>query len=116
MNYEDRVTKEYIEDALAAAGGAKIAYGTYTGDSTNGRKFVLGFAPKLVIFSGLWEDPAGNDDNGLTFVFAGARLSIRDGGNFTLGSSITLNEDGFTLNSYKYHNLYSRAEHFIAIG
>ena len=34
MNYEDRVTKEYIENALAAAGGAgncKIVYGTYTG-------------------------------------------------------------------------------------
>ena len=52
MNYEDRVTKQYIESALANA-GVRIATGTYTGDgkygsshrnSSNG-----GFAPKLVI-------------------------------------------------------------------
>ena len=47
MNYEDRVTKEYIEDALA--GKCRIVTGTYEGDNTDGRMIRLGFTPKLVI-------------------------------------------------------------------
>ena len=48
MNYEDRVTKEYVEDALANA-GVKMVTGTYTGDGTAMRTFSVGFTPKAVL-------------------------------------------------------------------
>jgi len=47
MNYEDRVTKTYIENALANA-GPKIVTGTYTGDGSATRSFSLGFTPKAL--------------------------------------------------------------------
>ena len=47
MNYEDRITKSYIEDALA--GKCRIVTGSYTGNNTDGRKISVGFTPKLVI-------------------------------------------------------------------
>ena len=48
MNYEDRVTKSYIEDAIAGA-GAKIVMGTYAGDGAASRTISLGFTPKAVL-------------------------------------------------------------------
>ena len=55
MNYEDRVTKEYVENALANA-GLKIATGTYVGTGTCGAEhpnsLTFDFVPKLVfVFS-----------------------------------------------------------------
>ena len=47
MNYEDRVTKEYVEGLLA--NGAKIAYGSYVGDGGTSRTIVFPFPPKLII-------------------------------------------------------------------
>ena len=47
MNYEDRVTKEYIENALANA-GSKIVVGTYTGDGEASQFINLGFTPRAV--------------------------------------------------------------------
>ena len=52
MNFEDRVTKGYIENAIAAAAGAKIAYGSYTGTGAYGAgnaiRLNTGFAPRFV--------------------------------------------------------------------
>jgi len=55
MNIEDRVTKEYVENAIANA-GTKIATGTYTGNWYNnssvsdpGQTITLGFRPKAVL-------------------------------------------------------------------
>lgn len=54
MNYEDRVTKEYIENALGSC--ARIATGSYIGTGEYGTEhpvtLTLGFAPKLVIVAG----------------------------------------------------------------
>ena len=47
MNYEDRVTKEYIENAIANA-GSKIVVGTYTGDGEPSQFIDLGATPKAV--------------------------------------------------------------------
>ena len=47
MNYEDRITKSYLEDALAGA-GVKIAYGTYAGNGAVSRTIDVGFYPKAV--------------------------------------------------------------------
>ena len=41
MNYEDRVTKEYVEGALAGA-GVRLLTGTYTGNGANSRTIDLG--------------------------------------------------------------------------
>ena len=52
MYYEDRVTKQYIENALAGCGNCKIATGSYTGTGTFGQANPTGitfpFAPKFV--------------------------------------------------------------------
>ena len=47
MNYEDRVTKEYIENAIAAK--CEIVFGSYAGDGVYPRTIELGFQPKAVI-------------------------------------------------------------------
>ena len=47
MNYEDRVTKSYIEDVLA--GKCRIVTGSYQGNDTDNRFISLGFTPKLVL-------------------------------------------------------------------
>ena len=51
MNYNDRVTKEYVEGLLA--GGVKVAAGTYTGTGTYGpdhpNSLTFDFTPKLFL-------------------------------------------------------------------
>ena len=51
MNYEDRVTKEYVEDAIANA-GPKFAMGSYVGTGTHGlnnrTSVTFDFVPKMV--------------------------------------------------------------------
>ncbi len=58
MNYEDRITKSYLEDALAGCGNCTIATGSYTGTGTFGSshptQLTFPFQPKLVcIYSGV---------------------------------------------------------------
>ena len=48
MNYEDRVTKEYVENAIAGA-GVKLVTGTYAGNNAATRFIDLGFTPKAVL-------------------------------------------------------------------
>ena len=54
MNYEDRVTKEYVENALAGFGNCKIATGIYTGTGTYGAEhpntLTFPFEPKAIFF------------------------------------------------------------------
>ena len=47
MNYEDRVTKEYLENAIAGA-GPQIVTGSYTGNGEATRLIDLGFTPRAV--------------------------------------------------------------------
>ena len=51
MNYEDRVTKEYLENAIAGA-GPQIVTGTYTGDGAATQFINLGFTPRAVYVGG----------------------------------------------------------------
>ena len=46
MNYEDRVTKEYVENALGSC--ARIVTGTYTGDGEASQFIDLGATPRAV--------------------------------------------------------------------
>ena len=48
MNYEDRVTKEYLENAIAGA-GARIVTGMYTGNGADSQLISLAFTPKAVL-------------------------------------------------------------------
>ena len=56
MNYEDRVTKSYIEDALAGCGNCKIAYGSYVGTgqygAANPNTLTFDFEPKAMFILG----------------------------------------------------------------
>ena len=47
MNYEDRITKEYVEQQLA--GYARVIAGTYLGDGTATRRIDLGVPLKAAI-------------------------------------------------------------------
>lgn len=89
MNFEDRVTKEYIENALAAAGGGncKIVTGTYVGNGAYGasnarridfdaRPIIFIVRPEPIIISGAklfgmrgiaWDSPWGESDRRVTF-------------------------------------------------
>ena len=51
MNYEDRVTKEYVENLLS--GTPKIAAGRYIGNGAAIRVIGCGFTPKIAI---VWRD------------------------------------------------------------
>lgn len=52
MNYEDRVTKEYVEGLLAGCGNCKIFAGSYVGTGTYGESnptsLTFPFTPKLI--------------------------------------------------------------------
>ena len=51
MNYEDRITKEYVEGLLA--GMPKVQFGSYVGTGTYGASnpntIICGFPPKMVV-------------------------------------------------------------------
>ena len=51
MNYEDRITKEYVEGLLS--GGVKIVTGSWTGNGTYGEEhpnvLTFDFEPKLLV-------------------------------------------------------------------
>ena len=47
MNYEDRVTKEHVENAIAAK--CEVVFGSYTGDGNAIKNIDLGFQPKAVL-------------------------------------------------------------------
>ena len=76
MNYEDRVTKEYIEDALAGA-GPKIVTGTYEGDGVAARTISLGFTPKAVLLCSRMGMKNGERISG-GFVIPGMKLYSSD--------------------------------------
>ena len=61
MNYEDRVTKEYVEGLLAGCGNCKIAFGYYIGTGEAGAEHPntlrVNFTPRMLVI-------VGQDDNG----------------------------------------------------
>lgn len=51
MNYEDRITKEYVENAIGD--GLRLITGTYVGDGEETQYIHLGVTPKAL---GVWKD------------------------------------------------------------
>ena len=82
MNYEDRVTKEYIENALAAK--CEVVTGTYVGNSST-KTVTLGFRPKAVLIAeldGTFQESAMMFMDGVTpYSFGGQSLwEVTDSG------------------------------------
>lgn len=118
MNYEDRVTKTYIENAIANA-GAKIAGATYVGDGAAERTFNLGFTPK-VVYTCLNNGTShlGNDNFG-GLAIANYPAVVPDADDFVL---IEIVEGGFTVhnglvnNQCCYTNIENWSYRYVAIG
>ena len=121
MNYEDRVTKEYVEGLLA--GMPKVYAGTYIGTGTYGpgcpTSITFPFTPKLVLL--WWMDctAAGREDTSYaTFLwnyttrmqFGGyASNNVSYSGNTMAvvgsGSAYDSPQAQFNENGYNYHYL-----------
>ena len=54
MNYEDRITKEYVEGAISDGIANAIVCGAYTGDGTASQFIELGFTPRAVLVMSRW--------------------------------------------------------------
>ena len=79
MNYEDRVTKEYVEGLLGAM--PKIATGSYVGDGGESVTIEFPFTPKFVVIC--------------SDTFSGSNYVKRPGGGFTtMGTEDSINLRG----------------------
>ena len=106
MNYEDRVTKEYIENAIANA-GVKMVTGTYTGDGAAERTFSLGFTPRAVIVRVVGTaDPTQVITSDLYFMPVIAVTG-------TSHPTLTIVEGGFRVNKHNFVN--ADGVHFLYI-
>ena len=126
MNYDDRVTKEYVEGLIAGA-GAKIATGSYVGTGEYGENhpnsLTFDFAPKLVYIS----TDIHTDGGEMLFLFRGAPH-----GHFLFGnpayaivqaSNVTWTENGLSwfsigsrANAEYQCNISARTYYYTAIG
>ena len=121
MNYEDRITKEYVEGLIAGA-GAKIVAGKYDGEATNLpyngyqiKTIELGFRAKLLLIT------TGSSFNGATSAMLIDDMNITN----SSGDVLTqITDEGFTVGSAKFqndtiypdlNNLYQHY-HYVAIG
>ena len=122
MNYEDRVTKEYIESALAGA-GVKLVAGTYEGDLTETRFIEIGFTPKLVYVC----TAAGETVNGGTIKSHWGGLALPNKpvvcpGNYSLvevttgGFIVHYKDTAGSTSGYNYRSNYYGEYHYFAIG
>ena len=106
MNYEDRVTKEYIENALANA-GVKIVTGTYTGNGAETRFIDLGFTPRAVVVygrSGIQVGSTGYAFGGLAFPGHPSGLPNGSGGIYPSVEAVT---GGFNVACYESQGIFS---------
>ena len=105
MNYEDRVTKEYVEGLLAEM--PKLVIGTYTGNGTAAsgvytQRITLGYQPKALLIVG----HVSGASQSLNCDFANsAALTIpglipRTPGNV---AAVEITDDGFTVKSYFFN-------------
>ena len=117
MNYEDRVTKAYIESAIAD-GAPKIASGTYTGDGKSQQFISLGFTPRAVLVltkDGLISPGGGYYYGGLAVTDSPVgyngfnMIRVTDGG-FIVCYILTANNGTFCANAE------NRVFHYVAFG
>ena len=119
MNYEDRVTKEYVENALANA-GAKIVVGSYVGTGEYGAEhptsITFDFTPKLFF---LFEDDTASESGTkhAAVVLWGwtSQLSYKSGSNQLSYDGNTIRWYSTSSASVQINNLGS-TYHYAAIG
>ena len=105
MNYEDRVTKEYVEGLLS--GGAKFAFGSYVGDGRYGssrpNSLTFDFEPKLLFV----QSEAGDTQSSI-IVLRGARAgTLFPGFQYSDSRYVTMTWDGNTVSWYnEQHGTY----------
>ena len=83
---DDFLREEFNENFEALDDAARVVYGVYIGDGTNGRAILLGFAPKAVLV----ERASGVRDQ---YVQAGG---LAMPGQHSLGGSVTVTNQGFS--------------------
>ena len=96
MNYEDRVTKQYFENALAEK--CEVVFGSYVGNDAAERTFDLGFAPKAVLLltsGGLTATAASSTP----VTYGGLALPNQQAGPAGY-PALTLTSTGFTVYNY----------------
>ena len=84
---DDFLREEFNENFEALDDAARVVYGVYIGDGTNGRAIQLGFAPKAVLV----ERASGVRDQ---YVQAGG---LAMPGQPSLGGSVTVTNQGFSV-------------------
>ena len=84
---DDFLREEFNENFEALDDAARVVYGVYIGDGTNGRAILLGFAPKTVLV----ERASGVRDQ---YVQAGG---LAMPGQHSLGGSVTVTNQGFSV-------------------
>ena len=96
MNYEDRITKSYLEDALAAK--CEIVFGTYVGDGALSQQIDLGFRPKAVYVCRCDGSTRLRSDTGEIAHYGG--LAVNGGAAYTeynYSTIIAINDTGFSV-------------------
>ena len=92
MNYEDRVTKEYVEGLLGS--GVKIACGGYTGDGALTKSITFPFEPMLVFIG---RNVAGEDFAIISREINGIYYTAPYGMDNGIGPNTSCSYDGTTL-------------------
>ena len=102
MNYEDRITKEYMEGLIP-----KIVTGTYTGDGERTQVINLGFTPRVVFAIGIYGIPMTDNASSIHFGFALDGSPLRYGNSYPAaievvenGFSVGMSVPGFTETNY----------------
>lgn len=99
MNYEDQVTKSYIENAIADA-GAQIVTGTYVGDTPTvsgitTHCITLGFRPRALLIVGFGSQGECDFTNSAAFVLPGHPCMMIGG-----VEAVKITETGFEVKGY----------------
>ena len=124
MNYEDRVTKEYVENAVALA-APKIAGGRYTGTGDEEYTMALGFTPKVVFifpFNGEMYESKSSERYYYGGII-GENQPLRDTGDndgeyITTGGFVVMNKSFVTdpITHWPRTNVSSFPYYYLAIG
>ena len=103
MNYEDRVTKEYVESAVGD--GLRLITGTYIGDGAMTRFIDLGVTPKIVC---LWRNGSVQYSEsyftgGIAFWNQASRCIELSGTGFYVGQDSSVRKGSNTSESIYYY-------------
>ena len=100
-----------IDAALAALNLQHVYTGTYVGDYSSGRTIPLPFTPKFLIILGYY---GSSPEPVISFVTPESEAYVVKGNCTVSSDSISIVENGFSINLNYWHNSTGRTERFIA--